>query len=50
MQYQSQSVEASNVVTGDIVVPGTMISDNAGLQMVPQIELQKCIRRYHIDF
>ena len=40
VQYKSQAVEALNVVTRDIEVPNTLISENAGEHMGPQIELQ----------
>ena len=39
MVSKSQSGEALNVVTRGIVVPNTLISDNAGGKTVPQTEL-----------
>ena len=45
MQSNPQAREDFNVVTRDIGVPNTMILDNAGKQVLPQIELQEFIRR-----
>ena len=49
MKYKSQAGEALNIVTRDIGVPNTLISDNAGEQMVLHTELQECICRCFID-
>ena len=49
MQSKSQAVKYFNVVTRDVIVPNTLISDISGLQTIPQIELQGLIRCYYID-
>ena len=45
MKYKSQAGGDLNVVTKDIGVPNTLISENSGEQTGPQIELQKFVRR-----
>ena len=49
MRPKSQSGEALNVATRGIGVPKTLISNNRGEQIVPQTELQECIRCWNID-
>ena len=44
MQYKSQDGVDLNVVTKDIGVPNTLISENSGEQTGPQTELQECVR------
>ena len=43
MQYNSQYGEFLHLVKRDIGVPNTLISDNAGEQIGPKIELQEFI-------
>ena len=49
MQSKSKYGEALNVVTRDIGVPDTLISDNAREHTGPNTELQECICRFCID-
>ena len=49
MQSKSQGGEALNVVTRDIGVPNTLISDNPGKQLVTQTGPQECICCCQID-
>ena len=48
MQSNPQAREDFNVVTRDIGVPNTVISDNVGEQTGPQIELHEFICRFCI--